>query len=91
MKTNFIDLGTLLSREEARKILGGNSNMRCQIDADCPVDLLCMGGYCAPITGVYWTGSQCLCDYGFSPNDIYQIPCHSYNCAKAFPEIPIPW
>ncbi|MDR1434245.1 hypothetical protein [Candidatus Endomicrobiellum devescovinae] len=43
------------------------------------------------ISGVEWHGSYCLCDYGWGEDAICGVPCHAYNCARAFPELGIPW
>lgn len=55
---NFSELGTLLTREEARKIRGGASGQVCNYDGECPPGLTCSNGVCGTGTCGYvaWTG-----------------------------------
>lgn len=54
---NFSELGTLLTREEARKIIAGSAMTACMSDADCSAGGSCVTGYC-----VYYSGTG-TCGY----------------------------
>ena len=46
MKKNVFELGIPLSREEARKIVGGTNGQTCVTNADCPSGFSCDNSVC---------------------------------------------
>ena len=47
MKTNYLEFGTLLTKEEALKTKGG-ANIPCDSTGICPAGFCCASGYCIP-------------------------------------------
>ena len=58
MNKKFASLGTALSRDEAKKVMGGNTEFEfeggcgdsCITNNDCPVDRECKSGDCQGVT-----------------------------------------
>ena len=47
MLKNALKFGTLLTKEETKKIIAGNSHSECMVDDDCPGEEFCVNGVCS--------------------------------------------
>lgn len=69
MKKEFLELGTLLTREEAKKVRGGATGQHCSNDNECPAGLACMSGICSSGDGICAASSTAMGPLEFCTND----------------------
>lgn len=89
MKKEFLELGTLLTREEAKKVRGGVSGQLCMNDTECSFGF-CENGVCNSKDGICAAAKTPLGAPEYCTDDLYDAKRYATNagwwccnCAEA--------